>query len=51
MTIRSVKYYKNFFRKNQIKVVQTRRDPRKEALKEDIMTFVLRDGTCDFEMS
>ena len=49
MTIRSAKYYQRLFRSNKVKVLWTRRDEKKGQLLEDVMTFVLRDGTTYFD--
>ena len=49
MAIRSAKYYTRLFRQLQLKVVSTRRDEKKGQLLEDVMTFVLRDGTTYFD--
>ena len=49
MMIRSAKYYLRLFKKNQVKVMWTRRDEKKGQLAEETMTFVLRDGTCYYQ--
>ena len=49
MAIRSAKYYSRLFRNNKVKVMWTRRDEKKGQLLEDLMTFVLRDGTQYYE--